>query len=443
MQFANPMYLFALAGIIIPIVVHLWNRMEGKVIKVGSIRFMSESESSRFNAIQLNEVILLILRILVVILLVLILAGLQYRDDQSFRTTVLIDRQITGDPDVRNLLDSIKKMEDVRYFENGFPIFDGREGSVKYKTDQWTLLQQLESLNFDNYIIYSASLVKHFKGPRVPLPENVTWISVPVKNERRFLAGAYKSTKDSLTIVMGMSDENRLNYISEKKHIDQVRDDLMVNKSAIGLDLVRNEVWLVNQPEYRISFQPVPVFTVGIVFDSEFQVDVSYIRAAFEAIENYGAADFKLTTYQSGHLPEIQLNENDVLIFFTDDPRTLSDKVVIGYNENKYIEKLISPAVGKNRYFFTRRLNPRYTPESELDELPMEIMKLLISTDKEIKISKDNDLRKISQDQIVGDRKILEARAKAISYESAGTILWVLLLLTLLTERMVSSIKGQ
>jgi hypothetical protein len=40
MAFLNPLYLWALLGLAIPVAIHLWSRKEGRTIKVGSIKFL-------------------------------------------------------------------------------------------------------------------------------------------------------------------------------------------------------------------------------------------------------------------------------------------------------------------------------------------------------------------------------------------------------------------
>src|SRR5688572_16517864 len=77
MYFSNPIWLWALTGIAIPIGIHLLNRKEGKIILIGSLRHLQESPTARFRHIRLNEILLLILRCLLLILIVMLLAGLQ------------------------------------------------------------------------------------------------------------------------------------------------------------------------------------------------------------------------------------------------------------------------------------------------------------------------------------------------------------------------------
>ncbi|NND11568.1 MAG: hypothetical protein HKN96_10170, partial [Flavobacteriaceae bacterium] len=74
MTFLYPSYLWALLGLIVPLAIHLWSKKEGKTIKIGSIKLLSEADSKQSRSIKLNEYWLLLLRMLSVALLVFILA---------------------------------------------------------------------------------------------------------------------------------------------------------------------------------------------------------------------------------------------------------------------------------------------------------------------------------------------------------------------------------
>src|SRR5690606_33162258 len=92
MVFLNPMYLWALTGLAVPLAIHFWSRKEGKTIKVGSIQFLKESDPKQASSVKLNEIWLLILRMLVITILVLIIARPVLKGENS-RTalTYLID----------------------------------------------------------------------------------------------------------------------------------------------------------------------------------------------------------------------------------------------------------------------------------------------------------------------------------------------------------------
>jgi hypothetical protein len=62
LQFLQPIWFSALAGVAVPVIIHLWNQRPGKTLKVGSILLVTESLRRHQNKIQLSEILLLLLR---------------------------------------------------------------------------------------------------------------------------------------------------------------------------------------------------------------------------------------------------------------------------------------------------------------------------------------------------------------------------------------------
>jgi hypothetical protein len=73
-QFLHPIGLLALAGLIVPLIIHLWNVKQGKTIKIGSIALLGESSRASSKSFKLNDWLLLVLRCLLLVLLAFILA---------------------------------------------------------------------------------------------------------------------------------------------------------------------------------------------------------------------------------------------------------------------------------------------------------------------------------------------------------------------------------
>lgn len=75
MNFLYPIGLLALAGLIIPFIIHLWNIKQGKTIKIGSIALLGESAIASSKSFKINDWLLLLLRCLLLVLLVFLLAN--------------------------------------------------------------------------------------------------------------------------------------------------------------------------------------------------------------------------------------------------------------------------------------------------------------------------------------------------------------------------------
>ncbi|RAI88465.1 BatA domain-containing protein [Algoriphagus yeomjeoni] len=78
MQFLQPILLWGLLGISIPILIHLWQGKKGQVIHWAAMHWLSEQESSVAKGVRLENFLVLLLRILMLILLVLLLSQLYF-----------------------------------------------------------------------------------------------------------------------------------------------------------------------------------------------------------------------------------------------------------------------------------------------------------------------------------------------------------------------------
>jgi hypothetical protein len=153
MTFANPSYLWAFAGLAIPLAIHLLSRKEGKVIRVGSLRHVEESNTSQFKSIRLNEILLLMLRWLMVTMIVLFIAGAQCTNPPGKKGT-----WVMVEPGVDNKIDSLE----VHALPAG---------------NYYSVARKLGELPSD-IIVLSASRVTRFNGERISLPPNITWMTV-------------------------------------------------------------------------------------------------------------------------------------------------------------------------------------------------------------------------------------------------------------------------
>ncbi|MCJ0743640.1 BatA domain-containing protein [Pedobacter montanisoli] len=74
MQFLYPIGLFALASLVIPLLIHLWQVKRGKTLKIGSISLLGESAASNSRSLRINDWLLFVLRCFLLILTVFLLA---------------------------------------------------------------------------------------------------------------------------------------------------------------------------------------------------------------------------------------------------------------------------------------------------------------------------------------------------------------------------------
>ena len=74
MVFLNPLFLWTLLGLSIPVAIHFWSKKKVKTIKIGSTRLLKELNPKQTRSISLHQWFLLLLRMLILGLIAFILA---------------------------------------------------------------------------------------------------------------------------------------------------------------------------------------------------------------------------------------------------------------------------------------------------------------------------------------------------------------------------------
>ncbi|PHK02421.1 hypothetical protein VF10_38605, partial [Nostoc linckia z13] len=92
MQLLYPIGFLALAGLLIPVIIHLWSVKQGKILKIGSIALLGESASVSSKSFKLTDWLLFILRCLLIILIAFILVQpfLNTKVDQKTAGWILV-----------------------------------------------------------------------------------------------------------------------------------------------------------------------------------------------------------------------------------------------------------------------------------------------------------------------------------------------------------------
>jgi len=214
MSFANPIWLWALTTLSVPVLIHLLNLKQGKVIPIGSLRHLRPSNTQRVKRLRLNELVLLLLRSLLIILLVMWLADLQIPASASHRW-LLVEENVPRHQNVLSLIDSLKR---VGYEEKFFHIGDTITSSLKFSS-YWHVMRHLRSKK-NEAVVLSASRASGFKGSREPLPENIRWITLPVE-DATFVVSAVQSEPGSIVRTGKMQNGNTF-FTTERKSLEEL-----------------------------------------------------------------------------------------------------------------------------------------------------------------------------------------------------------------------------
>ena len=220
MQLINPIWLWGLTGLLIPIGIHLLSRKQGKIIKFGSLRHLEESQTKQSIKVRLNEVPLLMLRCGLIFLIVILLCGLSLDVFQSQKSEWLVlEGGLERDPSLKSLIDSLKQQGfEIKSMKKGFPDVSVQQAEpfVSY----WEMVDRLPVESLNKVIVVSYSLASKFRGKRISLPENVTWISKEPE-QKEFALSAIKISNDSVLVRMGKSSSLQTSFTNLTEQIDQ------------------------------------------------------------------------------------------------------------------------------------------------------------------------------------------------------------------------------
>ncbi len=265
MQFLNPIWLWSALGIVIPIAIHLWNQQPGKVLEVGSIRFMDPSPSKRSSRLQLTEIWLLILRCLIILLLALFLAQPTWnsKTSQSNQGWVLIPRasmKMAYQAHQQGIDSLLKLGMELHALETGFPELNLKSDSIKTNPSEpvpnfWALATQLEKqvpLNYQLHL-FTPELLQYYRGVKPALHRSMVWKSYAMPSQ---VDTAMQRSKQTIRIAVFAdvyaADADYL--LAACKAIQTVGGDaILVTKCNNPTQIPEGQDWL-----FWLSDKPLP-----------------------------------------------------------------------------------------------------------------------------------------------------------------------------------------
>jgi hypothetical protein len=258
MSFINPIWLWALTGLAIPVGIHLLSRKEGKVIPIGSLRYLRESPTARFRHIRLNEIVLLILRCLLLVLIVLLMAGLTL-DLNEFRNKkwLVVEKGIENSERYKPFIDSLAEHGfELRLLSSEFPLIKD-SANTQPPADYWAAAEKLGSFELDSVVVISYSFEKNFTGERISLPPSISWFTEE-PNAQSFAAMKIVYRKDSVWTRTGFTSASATKFETHKEF------------AGISPE---------NQPT------PPDTIHISIFKEEKFRYDLKIIYAALDAIQ--------------------------------------------------------------------------------------------------------------------------------------------------------------
>lgn len=426
MTFFNPLYLWSMLGILIPIAIHLWSRQKVVTIKVGSTKLLQESEPKQTSTIRPNELWLLFLRILTILLLSLILSEPQLKStEKNIPLLYVIEPSLFQSEELEGFLDDIPE-ETIRVFGKEFPELANYDAAVEDNgiPNYWQLTTEMNALAADSVIVLTKGLVSGLKGRRPVIASHINWSVLNSDEETEHLVQVYKRG-DSLDLRTVLSNAAELKY--EKKTLPATTSEVLYNSTNDSVEVNENS-FKVRQDE---------TINILIVFEASFVREQQYIRAAYKAIAKLLKRPISLHSRVNADV--IDLETYDASIWLGVKPIAGLKNTLI-FKPDSLATELIKPGATENEYFLTDFLNSENSVKAHLAEKLLHLLQLNEELNKKIQA---NDKRVVSTEELkpVSSEKIrITQRASLVDI---SPWLWMLLLLILCIERIIAKYRRQ
>jgi hypothetical protein len=446
----------ALAGLIVPVIIHLWNVKQGKTLKIGSISLLGESSRASSKSFRITDWLLFLLRCLLIILIGFILAQPYLKkilNNKSQGGWILVSR--ADFPGVfknnHKTIDSlIKTGYEIHDFDIGFKqillqdTLNTNNQKQKSGVSTTTLLQQLNlqvPSGFKVYL-YTNRLLNNF-GENLPkINYKLIWES----DNSNDTSGSWIAT------------------FSGKKYEAKSNPDLTSYKA--------------------LNVNDTPLITVAL-YESGHS-DAKYIRAALAAISSFSGRKIEISNWnnQSASKADIgfwlsdqPVNQNfktgihpDGILFSYEKGKIINEKSFIKFGNNdleqidlnKWVDandqfkKIWTDGFGHpiltrektgqlNVFHFYSRLNPQWTNLIWNAQFVKILMPIVIKDENFEDFGFENnpaDQRTIAKNQkeVIQTNTLEKAEIKTLE-QPINYIFWVIAMILFTIERILSFSK--
>ncbi|MBT9393046.1 BatA domain-containing protein [Hymenobacter sp. NST-14] len=299
----------ALLGLALPLAIYLWNRRPGRVVRVGSVRWLETAANQRLRSLKPEQLLLFLLRSAVLGLLALALAEPAQRlPPPPRRGQVLLAPGITAAAlaPVRDVLDSLRRRGyELRQLAERRPLSapvgwaaiglgDTTQAPARLRVDSvfapapnlWHTVQlAADSLPGRPLVVVASLDLASFRGTRVALPAAVRWLPLPPADSSRWPVAAWQPHPDSLVVLVAAGTEAAIAYRQVRLRRPAVGQPLPGSwgSSEIRLTAPRELVVTVNGRR-----RPLPLLTRAprwqLSYDAAHAASARVLTAALRAL---------------------------------------------------------------------------------------------------------------------------------------------------------------
>ena len=410
-------------GLLVPLAIHFWNKKKVKTIKIGSIQLLHESNPKQTRELQLNELSLLFLRLILLSVLALILAGAQLRTKPDHeQITYLVEPSLVKSDRMVSVLDTIS-IGEIKLLQEGFPHYDQGMEIVEEVPNYWELAKNFYQLHTDSIVVFTEGFSRGIKGKRPETSAHISWIQVNSDDQTRRIPILARNTGNQVEITELQSDLEKLDF--EKQKFQKEDPELGFNRNRDSVRISGKWLPLVDQGPIRVIF----------VADEENGDELRFLEATFRTLEKVLERKIELTrgTFREASAPHLW-----VWLSQEEPPRT-QQKILV-FQPDPLAKGLLEKGTRRKLFYLVKELNSENIFSEHLAEELLLILDLNAELEKEIK---NHDRRTLGPDQLVPEVLTAGIGNHPPQVRELSGILWGLLLLLLILERILSWLRKQ
>lgn len=368
MFFANPIYLWSLLGVLLPIGIHLWSRRQARTIKVGSIELLEASDSVRSRAIRPNEWWLLALRVLIVSLLALILSGPRLNQPAPREGFVyVVEASLLRDGGLPGELRGFSgKLPQIRLLEKGLPVWDPDETppAAAGPPGYWQLVPELNALNADSVLVFTRGYLSGTRSKRPVSQSRMRWIAI--------------ENKDSLVKpLLARGDAETAEFYTLRSQADKTLfDRRQITASGGSYSISEGGDSIRLRGENGVSLLPLQYenpLQVGLYTGTGMEAEQIYMEAALRAVSKFMHQEIRIK--KGPAVTDSIAAGSDALLWLSEAPPPPANGTVLYFRPDSLAHGLIEPGLKQGHYRLTARLNYENTVEGHL---PGQLIQLLL-----------------------------------------------------------------
>ncbi|SMC65868.1 BatA domain-containing protein [Cellulophaga tyrosinoxydans] len=432
MTFGNPFYLWTLLGLLVPIAIHLWSKKEAKIIKIGSVKFLTPSDSKQSSRLKLNELWLLFLRMFIISILAIILSEPQWQSkSKNISITYIVDPILLNTETIAKIVSEPNDTTEIRILTINLPVWkdDAIFNSKNHATNYWQLISEMNSLDSDSIVVLSHAFLQDFKGKRPEIFKPIRWIQMDSVN----------TLKLPLQVIQKSENLELRSVLTSKNRTAIIKENILANNSTVQFNNARDSVTLLgNTTSKKLAISKQEPIEILLNFTDSLKMNKSFITTSFQVLEEYLNRPFIVSEIEKTAGQD--LSKYDLVVWFSETDIPNNAKRILVFNEDKFADGLIQETKYNNRFQLTSHLNIENSIDGNLIEALLKILEL----DSELKDQiKRADQRQFATSEITANRLSKKSSDTRLATLDISKWFWMALLFFMILERVIAKYRKQ